>query len=601
VRGGEDAVIDTSARARLRAAEVAAGTEPADLVLIGGRVVDVHTGRVFSGDVAVGGPLIVAVGNVEHCIGGNTQVVDCSGLYIVPGFIDTHIHIGGSQLTVEGLAEVMVPHGTAGLCTDFYEPAIIGGLTAALQLLERAEGTGLEIFLSAFHASALGMGMFGNLNRFTVEDLHTLMQHPACAEIREWSDAAVQIPIPGLREVYEGAVDRRVVVGGHLEGLRGREVQASAALGVMSDHETVGAEEAFEKVRAGIQLQIREGSGARDLGPVVKAITELGADPESFSLCTDEQELDSLVIDGHLDHKLRMVVANGVPPIQAVRMATLNAARYLNRERDYGAVAPGRVASLVALEDLASFQVRLTVSGGQLSSQDGRYLLAHDRRPYPDEWRRTVAVAAPVTAERFLFDPGNGPHRMRVIGVTAGSLITQERIEEVTLTGGRLASPGAALAKIAVIDRHEGGERMGLGLIRGLGIQRGAVAATFNPGAMNLMVMGTTEEDMAVAASRVVEMDGGVAVAEGGQIRADLALPVFGIFSDAPVAEAVDRYTAVTRAMREDLGSSTSGLLTTAGFACLAVVIPSLKICDRGLARVTRTSQEAVSLFVDQD
>jgi adenine deaminase len=580
-----------SVRERLDAAEVAAGRRPADLVLRGGRVVEVHTGRILPRDVAVAGGRIAAVGDVSHCTGPDTEVIDCSGRYVLPGFVEPHLHVGGSQLSIEGLAEVLLERGTVAVGTCFYEPAVIVGADAVTELLARAAETQLDVLLSPFHAAALGLGAFGNLGRFGLDDLLRLVAHPACVELREWNWHVAQIPLPELQEVWRAALERRVAVGGHLEGLTGPVLQASVALGAQSDHETGSVEEALERVQAGVVVQMREGSGARDLAALVRAITEQGADPRCFAFATDEQELASLVTDGHVDHKLRLAVAAGVPPVEAVRMATLNAAASLGVQRDYGAVAPGRVASFAVVDDLAAFRVTTCVARGAVVAETASF------RPYPAAWRDTVRVDRTFEADDFALDVADGAAPVRVIGVTEGSLLTEELVETVEVEAGRLHPQPPGLAKIAVFDRHEGGGRGAVGLIRGSGVETGAFATTVNPGMMNLVAVGTAEDDMAIAANRVVELGGGIVVARDGEVRGEVALPLLGILSDAPAGEVVAACLAIERALRDELASSVRGLLTTVGFACLAVSIPALKICDRGLVRVARDSQEGVELL----
>jgi adenine deaminase len=580
-----------SARQRLDAAEVAAGRRPADLVLRGGRVVEVHTGRILPLDVAVAGSRIAAVGDVSHCTGPDTETLDCSGRFVLPGFVEPHLHVGGSQLAIEGLAAVLLEHGTVAVGTCLYEPAVIAGAEAVEELLARAAETQLDVLLSPFHAAALGLGAFGNLGRFGLDDLLRLLAHPACVELREWSWHVAQIPLPELEEVWRAALERRITLGGPLEGLTGPFLQASVALGAQSDHETGTAEEALEKVQAGVVVQMREGSGARDLANLLGAITERGADPRCFAFSTDEQELSSLVTDGHIDHKLRLAVAAGVPPVEAVRMATLNAAASLGVQRDYGAVAPGRVASLAVVEDLASFRVTTCVARGAVVGETAA------PRPYPAAWRDTVRVERTFEAEDFALDVADGTASVRVIGVTEGSLLTSELVETLDVDGGRLDSRPSGLAKIAVFDRHEGGSRGAAGLIRGTGVEAGAFATTVNPGMMNLVAVGADDDDMAVAANRVVELGGGIVVVRDGEVRAEIALPLFGILSDSPADDVAAACVAVERALCDELGSGVRGILTTVGFACLAVSIPALKICDRGLVRVARDGQEAVELL----
>jgi adenine deaminase len=591
----------SEASERRAAADVAAGAAAADLVVRGGRVVDVYAGRLRTADVAISGRRIAAVGDVSGCVDSSTEVLEAGGLFVLPGYVDPHFHVGGSQLSIEGLAEILVPSGTAALSTCFYEPGFIAGLPAVEELLARSEGTGLEVLLSPFHAATLGMGPFGIGSKLGFDELRRLIEHPRCVEVREWNYATAGIPIPEMGELYETALRERRVIAGHLEGLDASQVQASACLGAASDHEAISAEEALERVAAGVNVQIREGSGARDLEALARAITDHGCDPRRFSFSTDEQELHSLVEDGHIDHKLRRAVALGIAPIDAVRMATLGAAESMAVARDFGSVAPGRVASLAVVDDLSAFRSAFTLSAGRLSSERGVYGLDVRREPYPAEWKQTVRVDRRLGPDDFALDLPDGRTTLRVIGVTPGLLVTDELEESVEITGGRINDAAPGIAKMAVIDRYEGGAHAAVGLIRGLGVERGAIAATVNPGVMNLMVLGTDEEAMAVAANRVVELGGGISVASEGEIRAEVALPLFGILSDEPAYDTAAACREVAEAIRVDVGCAWDGVLSNAGFACLAVSIPSLKITDRGLVRVARDGHEAVPLAVDAE
>ncbi|WP_028923861.1 adenine deaminase C-terminal domain-containing protein [Pseudonocardia acaciae] len=573
---------------RRHAGEVAAGHRPADTVLRGGRVVDVFNRRIAAADVAIGGERIAAVGDVSYTVGEATEMHDCAGLFVLPGFVEPHLHVGSSQLTVERLAEVLVPRGTVAYSTCFYEPAVIAGAAAVDLLIDRSAGTGLDLLLSPFLAAV-------RTGAATTDDVLRWVADDRCVEIREWSWTVGLDGGPG--EVYAEALRRGRVVAGHLEGLDTRLVQASAALGCRSDHETATAEEALQRARAGVVVQIREGSAARDLRAVARAVTEHGADPACFALCTDEQELASLVEDGHLDHKLRLAVRQGIAPLDAVRMATLNSARSMGVDGDYGAVAPGRFASLALVEDLGDWRVRRVYARGRLAAEDHHYLLAADPPGYPPEWSDTIAVAGPLSASDFLLAPAGAT--LRVIGFRSGSLLTEELHEDVRLDAGRLA-PGQGLAKVAVIDRHQRSGRIGLAVALGLDIAHGAFAATVNPGTSNLMVAGVDEHDMARAANRVIELGGGIVVARDGEVRAEAALPLLGIFSDEPSRRVAAACVRVDRALREDLGCPHPGVLTTVGFGCLASAIPRLKVCDSGLMRVTRgAAPEPVGLDVD--
>ena len=579
------------------AADVAIGKRDADMALLGGRYVEVNTGRIENGDIAIAGRRIAALGDISHCYGEATTIIDCSGLILVPGLIDPHIHVGGSQLSIERLAEVLVPAGTAAICTDFYELATIAGIETVEESLRRADGTGLYILLSPFHATALGIGEFGNLGRFSLDDLLSLANHERTIGIREWNYGADQIPFSQISEFYRIAIERRLAIEGHLEGLSGPSLQASIALGVMSDHETVTALEAASLIKLGVTVQLREGSGAKDLAEVVKAITEEGYDTRSFSLATDEQELHSLARDGYMDHKVRLAIKHGVASIDAIRMATLTAAQSLGVQRDFGSLAPGKVASIAAVDSLGSFQVRLMVSEGVLSARDGDYLIDKPVEAYPSNWYDSIKVKRPLVPSDFEFDHRLRRAEVRVIGMNPGSLVTEELIEAVDFEDGSAVNSDT-LATVAVLDRHFGNGARGLGLVRGFDMVDGAIATTINPGVMNLLVLGMDSASMATAANRVARIGGGIVVARENDVLAEVSTPLFGILSDRPSSEVIEDAVSVADAIRDQLGVSYDGLITSIGFAALAVIIPSLKICDRGLVRVARDRQEAVDFVV---
>ena len=587
-----------SSAERHAAALVAAGKVPADTVLRGGKVLNVYSGRIHRSDIAISGSRIAYLGDVEHTIGPMTEIVDCSGKFLLPGFIDTHIHLGGSQLTIQRLAEVLVPHGTTALCTDFYEISTIGGLGAVLGELEAARGSGLDILLSPFVAAVLGIGHFGNLERFSYDDLVTLLDHEDCVELREWNCWAAWLPLEGQERVYQKALERNLAIGGHLEGLSGPNLQASVALGTASEHEAVSLSEAMERWNLGVYVQIRGGSAARDFDDLLPAITEAGLPADQFCFCTDEQELASMAENGHIDRLVRRAIREGVAPIDAIKIATLNAARSIGIEQDYGSLLPGRYASIVAVENLSTLPISMVWNRGKLSAQDGQYLLEPEMASYTGESIDHMHVDDPIGPSDFLLDVADGTATMRVIGIRPGKLITDEVHEEIETRAGRLHGT-AGLAKISVIDRHLGGKERAVALIRGFDIKHGAVAATVNPGMMNLMTVGVSEKDMALAARTVVEMGGGIAVAVDGEVVSSVSLPIYGILSDRPSSEVVEKCIAIEHAIAERMGSPFEGLLSAAGFACLAVSIPSLKITSRGLALVSRADPAIpVSLIV---
>jgi adenine deaminase len=332
---------------------------------------------------------------------------------------------------------------------------------------------------------------------------------------------------------------------------------------------------------------------------VLKAITEHKADPRHFCFSTDEQEADSLMLDGHVDHKIRAAVHHGIDPLTAIRMGTINAAEYFRMGDDLGSIAPGKVADIVLVDDLAEFTVTTVIADGRVIARDGRYVAELRAPAYPDYFFNTVRLARATMPEDFaVFSPDRSAAevKVRVIGVVEGSLVTEDRSLELRVRNGLVQpDPTHDVIKIAVIDRHEASGRIGKAFVQGFGVKAGAIGSSFNPGQMNLMVAGTNDEDMSLVANRIAELGGGYVVARDGRILGELPLPLLGLFADERAETVLERLRGIGEAIRSKLGTRFPGLHTAMAFVCLAVSIPSLKVCDRGLADVR--AMEIIDMF----
>ncbi len=580
--------------------DVARGDVPADLVVVKGKLVNVNSGEIYAAEVAVKGDRIAAIGDVQHTVGPETRVIDAEGRYLCPGLIDGHIHLGGSQLSMTEFARAVVSHGTTVICTDFYEIGVVAGRRAIRFALDELNATPVKVLLNIPPHAYLGHGSLGNTNNITTEDVFALLGWPECIGLGEWNMFVASIPAPGVRELTEAVWEQKKLMGGHFGGVSSTLANATAALGIYSEHEAMSAAEALDRLRLGVHIQAREGSAGRDLRHVVKAITEHKADPRHFSFSTDEQEADSLIIDGHVDHKIRTAIRCGVAPLTAVQMATINAAEYFRISDDMGSIGPGKVADIVFVEDLAAFKVSTVIADGKLVAQDGKYVGELKAPDYPDYFYNTIKIARMTVPEDFAVEapaaPG-GTAKVRVIGVTEGNLVTEERPLDLPVRDGEVQpDPAQDVMKIAVLDRYEASGRIGRAFVQGFRIKAGAIGSSFNPGQMNLMVAGTNDADMSLVANRIAELGGGYVVARDGEILGELPLPLLGLFSDEPAEQVVQRIQGINQAIASDLGTDFAGLHTSVAFVCLAVSIPSLKVCDLGLADVR--VMEIVDMFV---
>jgi adenine deaminase len=556
----------TDERAHLLA--VARGDAEPDLVVEGARVFNVFTREWLDGDVAVAGGRIAGVGRHE---GG--ERIAAAGAFLVPGFIDAHVHIESSMLLPAEFARAVVPRGTTAVVCDPHEIANVLGVDGAHWLLDAGAGLPLRVYAmapscvpaSALESPLMALGpaeLAGLLRRRRVLGVAEVMDFPAVVA----GDPAVLAKV-ALHDHVDG----------HAPGLGGRELDAYAAAGIRSDHESTTWEEALEKRRRGMWVLLREASTARDLRALLELVRRHG--PEHCAFCTDDREAGTLLAEGHIDSMCRTAVAEGIAPEDALLMATLHPAR-CHGLADLGAIAPGYRADMAVLESLTDFRAVLVVAGGQVAARAGR-ALPFDAPPVP-EWVRGTVRPAPLAADAFALDAGEPGTRVRVIEIVPGQLVTGA----AETPAPARADPERDLAKLAVIERHRGTGRIGFGLVRGFGLQRGAFASTVAHDAHNIVVAGADDGDMATCVDRLVELGGGLVVAAGGTVRGELALPVAGLLSEAP-AEAVAARLSALEALLRELGVAVPAPFVTLSFLALSV-IPALKLTDRGLVDVAR-------------
>jgi adenine deaminase len=546
---------------------VARGDEPADLVIRGGRAFCVFTREWLDVDIAVADGWIAGLGEYEA-----RDVLDVSGRWVVPGFIDAHMHLESAKLLVDELARLVLPLGTTAVVADPHEIANVLGTDGVHWLLDACDGLPLEVFFMA--SSCVPASRFESPRRpLSRGDLEGLLRRTRVLGLAEMMN------FPGVIAGDEGELAKLGLSGathvdGHAPGVLGKNLNAYAAAGIRSDHEAFTLEEGRQRLRAGLWLLIREASGARNLRTLLPLVQEFG--PGRMAFCTDDREPEHIADDGHVNSMVRDAVAFGIAPEDALVMASHHPALW-HELRHIGAIAPGYQADLLVLPDLERFEPELVLKQGR---QVGEI-----PRPQVPEWVKHTVRVQHVAASDFAL-PWNGG-RARVIGIVPGQIITESLVEQPTVRDGlAVADPERDLVKIAVIERHLGTGRVGLGLVRGFGLRRGALASTVAHDAHNIVVVGVDDGDMQRAVQRLAEIGGGTVVVEGRGVRAELALPIAGLLSDAPLAEVLEGSRACVAAA-ERLGCRLPAPFQILSFLALSV-IPSLKITDRGLVDVDR-------------
>ena len=558
----------------------ARGDEPVDLLIKNARVVNVLSGEILPSDVAVAGTRIVGLGDYQA-----REVLDLEGAYLAPGFIDAHVHIESAMVTPREFARAVVPRGTTTVVTDPHEIANVLGLDGIRFMFETAKHGPLSMYVMASSCvPATNMETNGAVLHWY--DLVSLKSDPWVLGLAEVMN------FPGVVYGDEEVLAKLdtfsdMVMDGHCPGLTGKALQAYVASGIGSDHECTSVEEAREKLRLGLTIFIREATNARNLKTLLPLVNE--HNQHRICLCTDDRTPADLLDQGHIDYMVRTAIEQGLEPLTAIRLATWNTARYFGLH-DRGAITPGRRADLIAFHDLKDLRPHLVLRGGQTVARDGHMVVGRQEQPLRS-LRSTMNVDWSAVDFRI---PAEGV-RARVIGVIPDQLVTENLSLEIPNLGGFAhTQPDQDLLKIAVIERHLASGNVGHGFVRGVGLQRGAVASSVAHDHHNLVVIGADDTSMTTAARHAAALGGGMVVAAGEQVLAEVPLPLGGLMSTEPVEEVRRQLDTALKAAHE-LGARLHDPFMAMSFLGLEV-IPSLKLTDRGLVDVDRF--EIVPLWV---
>jgi len=549
---------------------VARGAEPADIVIRGGRVLCVFTREWLEADIAIVDGVIAGLGEYEA-----NEVVEADGRYVVPGFVDPHLHIESSKLLIDEFARLVLPLGTTTIVADPHEIANVLGTDGVHWLLDTAAEVPLDAYFMA--SSCVPASSFESARReLSTGDLDGLLRRSHVLGLAEMMN------FPGVVMGSEKELAKLRLadhIDGHAPGLTGKGLNAYAAAGIESDHEAATAAEGRERLRAGMWLLIREASGARNLEALAPLARELG--PHRMAFCTDDREPEHIADDGHINAIIRDAVTLGIPPQDALVMGSFNAAAY-HGLRHLGAIAPGYQADLVFLDDLTTFVPTRVLKHGRPVGEIHPVAV-------PEWARRTVHIARIDRADiavPWASGKAEGSGKARVIGLVEGQISTESlEVEPTVRDGEAVADASRDLAKIAVFERHLRSGRVAVGFVRGFGLQRGAFGSTVAHDGHNLIVVGMDDASMLQVAQHLFEIGGGIAV-HGDGATTDLPLPVAGLLSTGSLDEVIAASRAVNVAL-EALGVTFPQPVQTLAFLSLSV-IPSLKITDRGLVDVDR-------------
>jgi len=566
-------------------ADVAMGRRRADMVIKNGTLVNVNTKELLEHtDVAIYKGRIALVGDATHCVGDTTEIIDATGLYIAPGFMDGHIHVESSMLTVSQYSTAVVPHGTTAIFMDPHEIANVLGLKGVKLMLDEARDVPLRVYATVPSCVPAAPGLEDAGAEIGPEEIAEAMKWDAIAGLGELMNfPGVFNSVPQVHKEIEVTLKAGKPVTGHFAlPDTGKMLNAYIASGVRSCHESVRHEDALAKMRLGMYAKIREGSAWHDLKEVIKAITQNTVQSRFAILVSDDTHPDTLIKLGHLDHIIKRAIEEGVDPVTAIEMVTINTAECFLMSKDFGSVSPSKVADIVLLSDLYNVTVKAVIIGGRLVAQDGKMLIPFKNVTYPDWSKNTVNVGKTLTPQDFMLTSNKPEVKVRVIQIEEAKVTTKQVIETLkTIDGNVLPDTEKDIAKAALFERHKATGTKGLGFVKGFGLKKGAVASTVAHDSHNLLIVGTDEDDMAFAGNELIKAGGGMIAVAGGKVLAIVELPVAGLLTDEPV-EAVQKKVKNLEKAWKMLGCNLVSPFMTMALLGLPV-IPELRLSNRGL------------------
>ncbi|MFD1706899.1 adenine deaminase [Siminovitchia sediminis] len=554
--------------------DVAAGRVPADLVIKNGKVVNVFTREIITEDVAIVDGYIAGTGKFE-----GIETVDATGKYVVPGFIDGHVHIESAMVTPPEFSNVVLPHGVTTIIADPHEIANVSGTAGIDYMLESSENIPLDVLLML--PSCVPSTPFENAGASLEHtDLEPYYSHPRVLGLGEVMDfPSVLYKEDKMLDKVIDAAEKNKHIDGHASGVDEDGINVYMAAGIRTDHECVTAEEALVRMRKGMYVMLREGSAAKDLVTLLKAVNEENARRCLF--VTDDKHLDEIIDEGSIDFNIKTAIREGLDPVLAIQMATLNAAECFGLKTK-GAIAPGYEADLLLLHDLESIHIDRVYKSGKLAADNGEVI----------QTAKTFAAPLPIVTDSVNIGPVS-PEDVKIrmmegkmanlIGIRPKMIVTKHLVEEVDVVDGHFQpSIEKDQLKIAVIERHYRTGNIGLGIIKGLGIQHGAIASTVAHDSHNIVAAGTNDTDLLKAIQKTADMKGGLAVVEGGKVIASLPLPVAGLMSDMNYRLTNAQIIKLNESLKQIGCSMDFNPFITLAFLALPV-IPELKLTDTGL------------------
>lgn len=560
------------------------GKQPCDRKLANVRLVNVFSGEIYSTNIYIKSRRIVSIDPTAEL--ESKEIIDCHGLYAIPGLIDTHMHFESTMLCPETLVNVVLPKGTTTLCADLMEIANVAGgegLRAMLQSIDRLPCRML-IEVSSRVPTAPGLETTGAV--LDDKAVAEIMAWPESVSLGELDPSKILFPKEEYLRKIEDTLRRRKIVNGHAIGRLGQELNIYASAGISDDHECVEAEEMLARLRTGMRVLIREGSSERNVEKLTQGILDLGLSTDNLMFCTDDKHAHEIQAEGHINYNVHRAIARGIPPMQAIQMATINAARHFRMEDEIGSITPGRLADILLLPDLVNMEPQQVYYEGRLVSQNGEMLERCSALEYPAWIQDSVHLKSPITKKSFTIPAKrNNETTVNVIELIDGQIINCRKTAVLPVREGAIQIDITQdILKLSIVERYGKNGNVGMGFVRGFGLKQGALAYSMAHDHHNIVTVGANESDMAVAVNRVAEMKGGLCVARKGEILAEMCLPIGGLMTTLDEQEVMKQIEYLNQTAK-NLGCVLPAPFMTLSFISLPTV-PELGLTDKGLVDV---------------
>lgn len=565
--------------------EAGLGKYACDLKIENIKLVNVFSGEVYKTDIYIKNKRIVSIDPSADL--DAKEIIDGKGRYALPGLIDAHMHFESTMLSPEALASVVVPQGTTTLCADLMEIANVAGekgLRAMLQSMSRLPYRML-IEVSSRVPTAPGLETTGAV--LGAEEVAQIMDWEESVSLGELDPSKILFVKDEYIHKIADTLSRRKLVNGHAIGRLGQELNVYASSGISDDHECVNVNEMIERLKVGMKVFIREGSSERNVDELIKGVLEKKLDTSNLMFCTDDKHAREIQVEGHINYNVSRAIELGLDPMKSVQMATVNTAKHFRMEDEIGSITPGRLADIILVEDWHDMKPDIVIFEGNVVAQNGELVKECKVEDYPDWLKHTVILKNPVTPESFEVPSKKmeGTTKIHVIEMIPRQIINNHIIKDVSVKNGMIqVDVEQDILKLAVVERYGKNGNIGIGFVQGFELKKGALAYSMSHDHHNIVVVGTNDEDMALAVNEVVRLNGGLSVACDGKILNSMELPIGGLMSEKPAEEVMAQLDILNEDAKK-LGCNMDAPFMSLSFISLPTV-PELGLTDKGLVDV---------------